>query len=107
MRERTRARLKEEGQREVYNERAGMVEPPFSELRGRQGFMRFRRFGLRGALLETVLQAVAYNFGVAYRMLRRRGVLEGVLALLCWLKQLYEARRGRREGLRGELLIAA
>ena len=33
--------------------------------------------------------------------------LEGVLALLCWLKQLCEARRGPQEGLRGELLIAA
>ena len=42
-----------------------MVEPVFSQLRGRQGLQRFRRNGLSAVRVEFALHAMAYNLGRA------------------------------------------
>lgn len=51
--------------RERYKKRQAMVEPVFSQLRGRQGLNRFRRKGLAGVKVEFVLHAMAYNLSRA------------------------------------------
>lgn len=56
-----------------------MVEPVFSQLRGRQGLNRFRRKGLAGVKVEFALHAMAYNLGRAL-------VLAFFSALYQWLR---------------------
>jgi transposase len=63
-------------QRQRYRQRPAMVEPVFSQLRGRQGLNRFRRKGLAGVKVEFALHAMAYNLGRAL-----------VLAFFCALYQ--------------------
>jgi hypothetical protein len=58
-----------------------MVEPVFSQLRGRQGLNRFRRKGLAGVKVEFALHAMAYNLGRAL-------VLAFFSALYQWLRRM-------------------
>jgi transposase len=51
--------------RERYLKRQGMVEPVFSQLKGRQGLRRFRRKGLKAVRCEFSLHAMAYNLSRA------------------------------------------
>ena len=51
--------------RQRYRQRQAMVEPVFSQLRGRQGLNRFRRKGLAGVKVEFALHAMAYNLSRA------------------------------------------
>jgi hypothetical protein len=60
-----RAQLRQDEYRERYRRRQGMVEPVFSQLRGRQGLRRFRRRGLTGVRVEFALHAMAYNLSRA------------------------------------------
>jgi transposase len=60
---RTKMTLPEHRQR--YRSRQAMVEPVFSQLRGRQGLQRFRRNGLRAVRVEFALHAMAYNLSRA------------------------------------------
>ena len=48
-----------------YRQRQAMVEPVFSELKGRQGLNRFRRCGLAAVRLEFFIHVAAYNLGRA------------------------------------------
>lgn len=45
-----------------YRRRKVMVEPVFSELKLKQGFARFKRFGLQKVRVECALHALAHNF---------------------------------------------
>lgn len=70
-----REKMAQPEQRARYVKRQGMVEPVFSQLRGRQGLNRFRRKGLKAVRLEFALHAMAYNLGRAMalgRLLSRR-----------------------------------
>ena len=62
-REVMRERLLDESTRERYRQRAGWVEPVFSQLRLQQGLNRFRRKGLDGVKVEFAIHAAAYNLG--------------------------------------------
>ena len=53
--------MKQDGAKQLYTSRAGLVEPVFSMLRGLQQFNRFRRRGLASVRLEFSIQALAYN----------------------------------------------
>jgi transposase len=74
-----RAKMKVPAIRAWYSKRKAMVEPVFSQLRGRQGLNRFRRTGLTKVRLEFALHAMAYNlsrvvalcrlFWASYRLL--------------------------------------
>ena len=55
------ARMKQDGAKQLYTSRAGLVEPVFSMLRGLQQFNRFRHRGLASVRLEFSIQALAYN----------------------------------------------
>ena len=54
----------------VFSQRKSMVEPVFSNLRGRQGLNRFRRMGLKAVMREFALHAVAHNISRALALLR-------------------------------------
>jgi transposase len=56
-----RAKMTESEVRARYLKRQAMVEPVFSQLRGRQGLKRFRRSGLAAVRREFALHAMAYN----------------------------------------------
>jgi transposase len=60
-----RLKMSQPEQRQRYRQRQAMVEPVFSQLRGRQGLNRFRRKGLAGVKVEFALHAMAYNLGRA------------------------------------------
>lgn len=60
-----REKFKDEAVRQRYQQRAGWVEPVFSQLKERQGLSRFRRTGLAAVRLEFALHALAYNLGRA------------------------------------------
>lgn len=60
-----RRKMTQPEQRQRYRQRQAMVEPVFSQLRGRQGLNRFRRKGLAGVKVEFALHAMAYNLGRA------------------------------------------
>lgn len=60
-----RLKMTQPEHRERYRQRQAMVEPVFSQLRGRQGLQRFRRKGLSGVKVEFALHAMAYNLGRA------------------------------------------
>ncbi|MGB5597822.1 MAG: transposase [Thiothrix litoralis] len=60
-----RAKFQDESVQQRYRQRAGRVEPVFSQLKGRQGLNRFRRTGLASVRLEFALHALAYNLGRA------------------------------------------
>jgi transposase len=68
-------------QRQRYRQRQAMVEPVFSQLRGRQGLNRFRRKGLAGVKVEFALHAMAYNLG-------RAMALAFFSALYQWLRRM-------------------
>ena len=55
--------------RGVFAQRKTMVEPVFSHLRGKQGFNRFRRKGIRAVAGEFALHALAHNLSRAVAML--------------------------------------
>ena len=57
-----------------YRRRAAMAERPFAELRGRQGLLRFRRRGTRGAAVEFALHCIAFNLKWALGQGRGTGV---------------------------------
>ncbi len=60
-----RAKMTQSEVRQCYRQRKAMVEPVFSQLRGRQGLNRFRRKGLTAVCLEFALHAMAYNLSRA------------------------------------------
>ena len=60
-----RLKMTQPEHRQRYRQRQAMVEPVFSQLRGRQGLNRFRRKGLAGVKVEFALHAMAYNLGRA------------------------------------------
>ena len=74
-----RVKMTQPEQRQRYRQRQAMVEPVFSQLRGRQGLNRFRRKGLAGVKIEFALHAMAYNLGRAL-------VLAFFSALYQWLR---------------------
>lgn len=78
LRESMREKFEDEAVRERYRQRAGWVEPVFSQLRLSQGLNRFRRKGLAGVRLEFAVHALAYNLG-------------RLIALIYPLKRLYRA----------------
>lgn len=55
---------------ERFGQRKAMVEPVFSQLRGKQGLHRFRRRGLGAVRREFALHAMAYNLSRAVALLR-------------------------------------
>jgi hypothetical protein len=60
-----REKMKKPENRQHYRKRQGMVEPVFSQLKGRQGLRRFRRRGLKAVRCEFALHAMAYNLSRA------------------------------------------
>ena len=60
-----RLKMSQPEHRQRYRQRQTMVEPVFSQLRGRQGLNRFRRKGLAGVQVEFALHAMAYNLSRA------------------------------------------
>jgi transposase len=60
-----RTKMAQSEHRQRYRSRQAMVEPVFSQLRGRQGLQRFRRNGLSAVRVEFALHAMAYNLGRA------------------------------------------
>jgi hypothetical protein len=60
-----RTKMTQPEHRRRYRSRQGMVEPVFSQLRGRQGLQRFRRNGLSAVRVEFALHAMAYNLSRA------------------------------------------
>ena len=60
-----RLKMSQPEHRQRYRQRQAMVEPVFSQLRGRQGLNRFRRKGLAGVKVEFALHAMAYNLSRA------------------------------------------
>lgn len=65
-----RAKMSDPRARQWYRQRQGMVEPVFSQLRGRQGLNRFRRSGLKAVRVEFALHAMAYNLSRALALVR-------------------------------------
>src|SRR5262249_38322305 len=47
--------------RQKYRRRAVIAEPPFAELKHRQGLTRFHRRGLFGVRVEFALHCIAFN----------------------------------------------
>lgn len=60
-----RTKMAQPAHRQRYRSRQAMVEPVFSQLRGRQRLQRFRRNGLSAVRVEFALHAMAYNLGRA------------------------------------------
>lgn len=60
----------------IFGQRKAMVEPVFSNLRGKQGLNRFRRMGLKGVMREFALHALAHNIS------RALALLKGLICLL-------------------------
>lgn len=56
--------------RTVFSQRKAMVEPVFSNLRGKQCLSRFRRMGLKGVMREFALHAIAHNISRAVALMR-------------------------------------
>lgn len=79
-----RLKMAQPEHRQRYQQRQAMVEPVFSQLRGRQGLNRFRRRGLAGVKVEFALHAMAYNLGRAL-------VLAFIGALYQWLHRIERA----------------
>lgn len=52
--------------RQRYRKRQAMVEPVFSQLRGRQGLHRFRRKGLQGVKVEFALHTMGVQPGSGF-----------------------------------------
>ena len=74
-----REKLKDEAVQQCYRQRAGRVEPVFSQLRGKQGLNRFRRKGLAAVRVEFALHALAYNLG---RAIAAKSALAGFILRL-------------------------
>ena len=64
----------------IFAQRQAMVEPVFSNLRGKQGLNRFRRKGLPAIKREFALHAIAHNISRALALLR---------ALICMLMAIW------------------
>ncbi len=54
--------------KKCFRKRKAMVEPPFGDLRYRQGLSRFRRKGLKKVRVEFSLHCMAYNLRRAIRL---------------------------------------
>lgn len=80
-----REKLKDETVRQRYQQRAGWVEPVFSQLKGKQGLNRFRRKGLAAVRVEFALHALAYNLG------RAIAVKALLMHFILWLSSLIGA----------------
>ena len=70
-----RAKLADAVQRRRYNQRAGMVEPVFANLKVNQGLRRFRRRGLVKVRLEFKVHLAAHNLSRAVAHAARRACL--------------------------------
>lgn len=77
-----RTKLQDETAQQRYRQRAGWVEPVFSQLRGKQGLNRFRRKGLAAVRVEFALHALAYNLG------RAIAVKSTLIPIILWLHLL-------------------
>lgn len=77
-----RQQFQDESVRQRYRQRAGWVEPVFSQLKEQQRLTRFRRKGLAGVRLEFALHALAYNLGRAVALSSGR---IGLIDHLNWL----------------------
>ena len=77
-----REKLQDEAVQQRYRQRAGAVEPVFSQLKGKQGLNRFRRKGLAAVRVEFALHALAYNVG---RAIALKTVL---MHFIAWLRIL-------------------
>ncbi len=65
-----RAVMEQDQVKTIFAKRKTMVEPVFSNLRGKQGLNRFRRKGLRAVAREFALHAIAHNISRALALLR-------------------------------------
>ena len=83
-----RQQFQDESVRQRYQQRAGWVEPVFSQLKEQQRLTRFRRKGLAGVRLEFALHALAYNLGRAVALSSGR---IGLIYHLNWLKSIVMA----------------
>jgi transposase len=77
-----RAKMTEPEARARYLKRQAMVEPVFSQLRGRQGLKRFRRSGLNAVRVEFALHAMAHNLS---RVVARCRLVWRLILLHCRL----------------------
>ena len=90
LREAMREKLKDESTRQRYNQRAGHVEPVFSQLRLKQGLNRFRRKHMDGVRLEFAVHVLAYNLGRLIALKRLLKLLKSVFrAILSVCKTNY------------------
>ncbi|HBZ30150.1 MAG TPA: IS1182 family transposase [Nitrosomonas nitrosa] len=82
-----RAKMGSPEHRQRYRKRQAMMEPVFSQLRGRQGLHRFRRKGLAGVKVEFVLHAMAYNLGRALVVVLLHALYQSLrqIELVLWL----------------------
>jgi transposase len=83
LKEAQRQVMKQEGARQRYRKRQGMVEPVFSALKGVQGLRRFMRRGLGKVRLEFSLHACAYNLRRWLQLMARAGT--GRTAAFLWM----------------------
>jgi hypothetical protein len=65
-----RAVMEQDKVKAIFAKRQAMVEPVFSNLRGKQGLNRFRRKGLSAVAREFALHAIAHNISRALALLR-------------------------------------
>ena len=75
-----RAVMEQSKVKAIFAQRQAMVEPVFSNLRGKQGLNRFRRKGLPAIKREFALHAIAHNISRALALLR---------ALICMLMAIW------------------
>ncbi len=68
--------------RAKYRQRGLIVEPPFAELKHRQGLMRFHRRGQRGVRVEFALHCIAFNLKKALHAAPRFVFVLSMLAYL-------------------------
>lgn len=92
-----RQKMQEPQNRQCYRKRQGMVEPVFSQLKGRQGLRRFRRRGLKAVRCEFALHAMAYNLSRAVVLWRYDiyfiiSMLQQLIALNQWQESLFPRR---------------
>jgi transposase len=91
--------MSQEPAKKKYRQRKAMVEPVFSEMRGRQGLNKFHRFGIEKVRLEFSLHCIAYNLK---RAICLQPLIPGALYVLLWLYvtikgliKTWEARNGQ------------
>ena len=79
----------------AFRQRKAMVEPVFSQLRGKQGLNRFRRKGIAAVRREFSLHAMAYNLSRAVALLRANFGLYSALQHIFRAYQGFKFRASR------------